>query len=104
MRNLFIGVLILALFVLLVLAVAPVYAARVPADYAGEGFYTNCPGPVITMLDEDGGVMVYCTLWGRHCSDEVKIWDDGTPYIRILCDNGKPTPEPPVGPPPQGGK
>ena len=82
MRNLFIGVLILVLFVL---AVVPVFAG-------GEGFWHNCPGPVITILSEEGGVDVACVLLIKHCSDVIKIWDNGTGYLQYQCDNGKPTP------------
>jgi len=52
MRNLFIGVLILVLFVL----------AVVPVRAGGEGYLHNCPGPILTEI-EGSGVRVYCIAW-----------------------------------------
>ena len=97
MRKWFIGVLLLALFALFILAVAPVRAG-------GEGWGTNCPGRLIAELD-GSGVMVHCAIWSFRCSDVVKIYNNGTSAIFAECDNGKPTPAvTPEGPPPnQGG-
>jgi hypothetical protein len=92
---------LLIVFAFLFVLIFGVAITSAAPDFGGEGFYANCPGPVITMLDEnEGGVIVYCTLWNRHCSDVVKIWDEGSPYIRIWCDNGKPIPTIPPQPPP----
>lgn len=77
-------ILLVILLTLLVVGVA--YAA-------GEGWGTNCPGGIITELDGDG-VMVHCTLWSRRCSDVVEIWNDGSQYIRVKCNNGKLAPPP----------
>ena len=87
MKNIFWGVLILALFVLFVLAVVPVFAG-------GEGYLHNCPGPILTEI-EGSGVRVYCIAWTKHCDYPVKIWNNGTEYINVECDNGKPLPPPP---------